>query len=189
MTSNLNKRYNHLQLGLTLIECVMVLGIATAVSSAAIPMVKQYSANAAKDSALSDIQSSVLTARSAAINRSKNITVCATQNGSECSTEASDWNRGWIVFEDNGTHSVTTAEQIITKQLRASSGNTLTSTVDTPFFTFGMVGSLVSSPTRVVLRVHSNNNKLDSKCLLIAPPGRTSVITTANDPDSCPAIS
>lgn len=176
------------QLGISLIECIMVAGIATSLGAAGIPMINKYVANAGKDGSLADIHTSVLTARAAAINRSKNITVCATNNGSQCSAEASDWNHGWIVFEDDGTHSVTSPAQIINNQLRTSSGNTLTSTSELPFFTFGALGSVISSPRQLALRVHSNNNRSDSKCLVIVPPGRMSVVTTAKDPNNCPQM-
>lgn len=178
------------QLGLSLIECVMVMGVATAVavvSAAAIPMVKQYSENASKDSVLDDMHSSALAAKSAAIYRAKNITVCASNNGFQCSGELTDWNRGWIVFEDDGTHAVTVPAQIISKKLRSSSDNTLISTAESSFFTFGVFGSLVSTPSRLAIRVETKN-KLDSKCLLIVPPGWITVIRAAKEPENCPAV-
>jgi len=90
--------------GFTIVELMVTLGIMAIVFAMAIPsfegMVKRNMVQKVRD----DLYSDLVLARSEAMARNRQVTVCASANASAaapvCSTGATDWNTGWIVFSD-----------------------------------------------------------------------------------------
>ncbi len=89
------------QTGLTLIELIITLAIAAILVVAAVPgfntMVKNNRRAATVNRLLTDIN----LARSEAIKRTRNISICRSNDGNTCGSGGVNWNDGWIVFVDN----------------------------------------------------------------------------------------
>lgn len=59
------------------------------------------------------LYSSILLARSEAIKRGENVSLCRSANGSQCNP-GDNWSDGWLVFyDDNGNRIVDGADQLI----------------------------------------------------------------------------
>lgn len=84
--------------GFTLIELLITLSIAAILVVVGIPnfnaMVKDNRRNTSANRLLTDIN----LARSEAIKRTRNISICKSNDGATCGSVGVNWNDGWIVF-------------------------------------------------------------------------------------------
>jgi len=97
--------------GFTIVEFVISLVLVAITLSLAIPALQQFAANNQVIAANNTIVTGLNMARSAAITTGEDITICPSQNGSECAEDA--WDNGWIVFNDeNGNGDADEAEII-----------------------------------------------------------------------------
>jgi type IV fimbrial biogenesis protein FimT len=89
--------------GFTIIELMVVLGIAAILIGLAVPQLTHYIALKSVNNQVSALASTLRLARSEAYNRNGTVTVCASANpeatAPTCSGSA-DWSTGWIVFRD-----------------------------------------------------------------------------------------
>lgn len=84
--------------GFTLIEIMVTLSIATILLSIAIPSFTKLIESNQITAGANELVSSLILARSEALKRSNNVSVCASANQISCS--GSDFSEGWIVFVD-----------------------------------------------------------------------------------------
>jgi type IV fimbrial biogenesis protein FimT len=82
--------------GFTLLELLTVIAIAAILAAVAIPSFTKVIATQRLKSAASNIQVSLLTARSEGIKR--NVNVCVSTSNSTC-TGTGDWTQGWYVID------------------------------------------------------------------------------------------
>lgn len=103
--------------GLTLLELLVTLGILGIVAAAGVPSLMDTFNRMSVNSAARTISSSLSLARSEAVKRGRNVSICPSTNGSDCS--AGSWATGWIVFIDangdaNGaTGSIDSGDEIL----------------------------------------------------------------------------
>ncbi len=93
--------------GVTLIELLVTLSIAVILMTIAVPSFQDFFRRNRIQSAASDLVAALNFARSEAIRRGANVTLCKSDNGSACNTSACSavppatnnncWDRGWIV--------------------------------------------------------------------------------------------
>lgn len=100
--------------GFTLVEMLVVIAISAILIAAAVPSFQSLIASSRASSASGNLRSSLEFARSEAIRRNQNVTVCRTGNANAaelvlaCSDAAAagfdgnDWSSGWIVFAKAG---------------------------------------------------------------------------------------
>lgn len=87
--------------GFTLLEMMMVLVVLGILVALGAPSMAEILRRNALDSMLADLRSSLSFARSEAINRSRLVTVCQSDDGERCTSDDSgNWSNGWIVFVD-----------------------------------------------------------------------------------------
>lgn len=90
--------------GVTLIELLVTLSILAILISVAIPALSSFVADSQKSSRVFDLVGALNLARSEAIKRGVNVSVCKTEHpdAEEASCQAdAGWNQGWLVFVDN----------------------------------------------------------------------------------------
>jgi len=113
------------QAGFTLIELMVTISVAAIIVMAAIPSFSETISNNRLVTQTNAFTTSLATARSEAIKRGLQVTVCKSANGSACTT-AGNWEQGWIVFEDNnGDGDVDAGDDLIRVNSALHTGYTL----------------------------------------------------------------
>ena len=90
---------NQSQRGFTLLEVVIAMCIAAILMGVGIPSFMSAIKNSRQSSTYQSLVGALFLARSEAVKRSDNITVCSRKSSIECGG-ATDWHRGWIVFSE-----------------------------------------------------------------------------------------
>jgi type IV fimbrial biogenesis protein FimT len=102
--------------GLTLIELLIVVAIASILLGIAAPSFSGIIQNSRMTGEFNTLAGHLNYARSEAIKRGRNVIVCKSHDGMNCTTSG-DWTEGWIVFPDiNDNRSRDNAEPLLTSQ-------------------------------------------------------------------------
>lgn len=91
--------YQARQRGFTLIELIVVMVIIGIAAGIAIPSFRGFTNSTNATTAANDLVSALNLARSEAVTRGRNVTVCKSANQTACTTSG-NWAQGWIVFVD-----------------------------------------------------------------------------------------
>jgi type IV fimbrial biogenesis protein FimT len=113
---------NHLQrfptnktAGFTLMEILVLLVVIGIMMSIAAPGFANFIANGRISSASNDLLSDLRLARSIASTNGRRAVVCASTNGTSCSSTVGDWRVGRIVFIDKNANAVFDAGETLVK--------------------------------------------------------------------------
>lgn len=90
------------QNGFTLVELMITLAIAAILVSVGIPSFRSVIQTNRAATQTNELVTALNLARSEAVKRSSNISVCASSDSATCSA-SSNWATGWILFADAGT--------------------------------------------------------------------------------------
>ncbi|MES2786505.1 MAG: GspH/FimT family pseudopilin [Pseudomonadota bacterium] len=85
--------------GFTLIELLLSLAISGVLLAIALPSLGSVMSSQRLNTASADFFSALLLARSEAIKRGSNVTVCKSADGVACARDGG-WEQGWLVFAD-----------------------------------------------------------------------------------------
>ncbi len=84
--------------GLSIVELMITLGVATILMSVAVPSFRTISMNSKQASTVNELVAGMHLARNTAITLNARVGVCASGNGQSC--QVVGWNEGWIAFHD-----------------------------------------------------------------------------------------
>ncbi|MCI5107094.1 MAG: GspH/FimT family protein [Pseudomonadales bacterium] len=113
-------------------------------------------------------------ARSEAIKRGQDVSICASDDGADCDEDA--WSEGWIVFVDNngdadGTAgSVDGGDEIIRVFDALGAASTLTSTTD--IYSYNSLGFSATGGNQTFLLCPDSGNAANARSIDIGPSGR-----------------
>lgn len=137
------------QAGFTLVELLIVLSLVGVLASLAVPGFRGMLVNRTVQSAVDALMTDMRYARSEAVKRSAQVTVCQSANGTSCAVGSNLWVGGWIVFVDKDGDGVWEAgDEIVRVQPALTSMASIASTNppgDRRFFTYQPTGWAKSS--------------------------------------------
>ena len=97
----------------TLLEVLITVAIISVLALVAFPSFTSYSQNSAMVANTSALLGSLKLARSEAITRGKRVSICASENGSTCSSN-DKWEDGWVMWvDDSSDNTIDSGEKII----------------------------------------------------------------------------
>lgn len=110
-------RFPHLppQGGLTLVETMTTLAVASILLTAAIPPMQDFVIRTRMSVEVNNFVASLYLARSEAVKRLRDVSLCPTTNGTSCDTSSSyDWSKGWMVYADvDNSDSFTAGDEVL----------------------------------------------------------------------------
>ena len=86
--------------GFTMVELMITLVVIAILLAAAVPFLGDFTRNNRLVSQTNDFVSSMQLARSEAVKQGITTVICPSSNHTSCSTSATDWQNGWLVFSD-----------------------------------------------------------------------------------------
>lgn len=124
------------QTGFTLVELIVALGLAGVLLGLGVPAFTDFIRNNRMIAVTNELVTALQFARSEAVKRNNNVTVCISTDGALC-TGGTTWESGWIVFDDVNANAVVDGAQIVRTHADIGGGNTVR-------ITGGNVGTFVS---------------------------------------------
>jgi type IV fimbrial biogenesis protein FimT len=97
--------------GVSLVELLITLGVATILLSVAVPSFRTISMNSKQAGTVNELVAGMHLARNTAITLNARVGVCTSVSGVAC--EAVGWNKGWIAFHDLDNDQARDADETI----------------------------------------------------------------------------
>ena len=148
------KKYNKTNFGFTLIEMLIAITIVALLSSTVISMgslVRDFRVGYVHKR----LYQSIVLARSEAVKRNGNVTICRSTSGERCDS-GKDWEDGWIVFYDeNGNSNIDSNDKLIRVYNQISSSFKVRWTGPNKGFRFdsrGQVNATIDNKFTICLR-------------------------------------
>ncbi len=158
--------------GFTLVELIVTLVIASVLISLAAPNLSGFVKNNRLTGQANDFMADLAFARSEAVKRGANITVCRSANGTNC-LNGTDWHQGWIVVDGAG--------QVLRVHEKLSGNNTMNASgavADSIVYN----GSGLMTPTPAAVETFSICDSPKGRLIEIAITGRPKI---SKNPPAC----
>ncbi len=95
-----NRSNNRKNSGFTLIEMIVTVAIVAIFASIAVPSFSQLIKSNRVSTTTNEFISALVLARSEALKRSRDVTVCTSSDQESCSATQTDFSKGWVVLAD-----------------------------------------------------------------------------------------
>jgi type IV fimbrial biogenesis protein FimT len=159
---------HHGQLGLTVIELLVVVAIVAILASLATPSFTNSLLRNRATAEVNQLAGDLQFARAEAIKEGQTVTICTSSNGTTCQM-STNWNGGWIIFSDaNGNQKVDTGETILRAQKKWLSADTFAADHSISAITFSSDGLALNLPGAVTVTLHTTpQESYSTQCLIL----------------------
>lgn len=177
------KRFNSLgqayRDGFSMIEVLMVVAIVAILAALAGPSFTSTTQRFRSISEVNSFSGDLQYARSEAIKQGVPVTLCASSDGSNCSSSG-NWHTGWIIFSDPAANKTIASGSILRKQKSWVGTDTFVASGATSAVTFSRDGfrQVPSSSTGLItltLQTSPPNNNA-TQCVTISATGRQTTL-------------
>jgi type IV fimbrial biogenesis protein FimT len=145
--------------GITLIELTVVLAVVAIFVGIALPVYRSTVASTNINGAAEELKATLEWARSEAISKARNVTICRTTTGTACNA-GTEWRTGWLVWRDDDEDSTMDNGEILKIRMTFDNGLTLTGP------SAGLVFNIDGSSTDVKFPIgHTNSNAISNVCM------------------------
>ncbi|WP_092432024.1 GspH/FimT family pseudopilin [Geopseudomonas sagittaria] len=162
------------QRAFTLIELMVTIAVLAVLMGIAIPSFSEFSLSSRLRSYGTSLVASAQLARSEAIKRNRDVTLCMSANGTSCANSGS-WEQGWIVLQ---------GATVIHQQQSLAAGYRVTAVDDVTSIAFRPSGVGATQTTLRICRASPSAGSQE-RVVTISATGRTSVEKTTDG--SCPS--
>ncbi len=109
------------QEGFTLIELMITLLVASILVGIAVPSFQTFIKRSQADTLQARVASAVATARTEAASRNTFVSMCASDNGTDC---GGSWNNGWLIYENPDNDAAIDDDEIVIEVYRHGGNST-----------------------------------------------------------------
>lgn len=160
------------QTAFTLIELMVVVALVAIFALVGIPGYENMTTTNRMATEINGLMADIQFARSEAIKRGVNVSICTSNNKSTCNTPYNGWNAGWIVTTDGNSPVVLRVHSGITSSDNFSSTSTANNNLNT--ITFDRNGFSSNGGTVTISLNDQANTVSHRQCLMITMVGRIS---------------
>ncbi len=164
--------------GQSLTELTIALGIAGILAATATPAMQNIVYEQRLTTYVNELFGDLQLARSEAIRRVAQVTLCKSSDGATCST-TSNWQSGWIVYADsNGNEAVDSGETIIKAHQALENGATLRYGTSYDYVYYKSDGTAWPNATFTFCDARGANY---AKAIIVSNSGRARISSEASD--------
>ena len=157
------------QIGMTLLELMVVLAIAGILATVAIPSFQTAMKNNTVAAYRDAFATAIKIARSEAINTQSFVTICPSNNQTGCS---GNWANGWIVFADiNGSGARDIANERLIDVNNGSTNIRVTNGAARTVITFAATGLNVGNAETISFCDSDNMSGIDGRSIILSITG------------------
>lgn len=177
--------------GVTLVELLVTLSIMAVLTAIAIPSFSGLAQNLALSGQVNSMNADIRYARSEAMKRGVNVTLCVSPDplASSPTCSGNDWRTGWIIFVNNNADATFDAGEVLLRRQEAFTNKS--GAISALQGGTTILGNLsltrdgrISAPTanvRILIEFKPNGASQSSKFLCVSTNGRSKAVTLASE--------